>query len=298
MAQFHPEDRPDPSEQPIRARVPEHVTAGAFSTGVIVMTAQSEFILDFVQNLGRPHQIIARVVMPHQVLPQFVDALQRNIELYKNRWGELPQTGMPKPAPPSTASGSMAASRKDSGYESGTGQDSGVQESMAAKSADGTAALAGGGSSGGSGVSGGGGSSSGSGSHAEQPPSQSNPPQSNSNQSNSASGQPSGSVGRQASVQDIYDDLKIRDEFLSGAYANAVMIGHGPHEFSFDFITNFYPHSAVSSRVFLAAGQIPRLYESLKGTWEQLRSRMQQPPSPPTDWTPEPDNPPQDDSPF
>lgn len=82
-------------------------------------------------------------------------------------------------------------------------------------------------------------------------------------------------------MQDIYDDLKIRDEFLSGAYANAVMIGHGPHEFSFDFITNFYPHSAVSSRVFLAAGQIPRLFESLKGTWEQLRNRMQPPPDNP-----------------
>jgi hypothetical protein len=97
---------------------------------------------------------------------------------------------------------------------------------------------------------------------------------------------------RQASVQDIYDDLKIRDEILSGAYANAVMIGHGPHEFSFDFITNFYPHSAVSARVFLAAGQIPRLYESLKGTWEQLRARMQPPPDrpPPTSFSDE-DNP-------
>ena len=91
---------------------------------------------------------------------------------------------------------------------------------------------------------------------------------------------------RPASVQEIYDDLKVRDEFLSGAYANAVMIGHGPHEFSFDFITNFYPHSAVSSRVFLAAGQIPRLFESLKGTWEQLRSRMQPPPNNPNDDNP------------
>ena len=86
----HDADRPDPTEQPIRARVPDHVTSGAFSTGVIVMTAQTEFILDFVQNLGRPHQIVARVVMPHNVLPQLVDALQRNMELYRNRWGELP----------------------------------------------------------------------------------------------------------------------------------------------------------------------------------------------------------------
>ncbi|MBX3423065.1 MAG: DUF3467 domain-containing protein [Pirellulaceae bacterium] len=93
---------------------------------------------------------------------------------------------------------------------------------------------------------------------------------------------------RHPSAEEIYDDLKVRDELLSGVYANAVMIGHGPHEFSFDFITNFYPHSAVSARVFLAAGQIPRLYDSLKGTWEQLRARLQPPPppppSPPLDW--------------
>ncbi len=87
---FPDDDRPDPVEQPIRARVPEHVARGAFSTGVIVMTAQTEIILDFIQNLGRPHQIVARVVMPHSVLPQLVDALQRNMELYRNRWGELP----------------------------------------------------------------------------------------------------------------------------------------------------------------------------------------------------------------
>jgi len=56
------------------------------------------------------------------------------------------------------------------------------------------------------------------------------------------------------------------------------MIGHGPHEFSFDFITNFYPQSAVSARVFLAAGQVARLAESLRGAWDQIRHRLQPPP--------------------
>ena len=120
--------------------------------------------------------------------------------------------------------------------------------------------------------------------------------QSSSSPKPSNAGSHSNPTARQASVQEIYDDLKVRDEILSGAYANAVMIGHGPHEFSFDFITNFYPHSAVSARVFLAAGQIPRLFESLKGTWEQMRTRMQQPPpdrqppQPPTSFSDE-DNP-------
>ncbi len=86
-----PEDRPDPADQhAVRARVPDHVARGVFSTGVIVMTAPTEFVIDFIQNLGRPHQVVARVVMPHAVMPQFVDALLKNIELYRGRYGNLP----------------------------------------------------------------------------------------------------------------------------------------------------------------------------------------------------------------
>ena len=278
MAHYHPEDRPDPSEQPIRARVPDHVAAGAFSTGVIVMTAQTEFILDFVQNLGRPHQIISRVVMPHHVLPQLVDALQRNIELYKNRWGELPQTGMPKPP------GQEGDRPTGHAIDHGPAAAPQTPQEQLKPLAAGSSRAAGEPSSSGSPFGGGGTSAGGSGSPSayenrpagsdggqDQPPSGSKPGNSGSQPGNTP-------AARQASVQEIYDDLKVRDEILSGAYANAVMIGHGPHEFSFDFITNFYPNSAVSARVFLAAGQIPRLFESLKGTWEQMRARMQQPP--------------------
>ncbi|QDV27502.1 DUF3467 domain-containing protein [Aureliella helgolandensis] len=258
MNSFHPEDRPDPSEQPIRARVPEHISGGAFSTGVIVMTAQTEFILDFVQNLGRPHQIVARVVMPHNVLPQLVDALQRNIELYRGRWGELPQVVQAGIVP-----GQPQRSSSDDSGETHA-------EELAPPSAEPNSA-AGGAPAGGS---------SQLGNPTGNSTSESSPQSTSSNESASQPADdelrepPLGAGTRQTTAQEVYDDLKIRDEFLSGAYANAVMIGHGPHEFSFDFITNFYPHSAVSSRVFLAAGQVPRLYDSLKGTWEQLRRRL------------------------
>jgi Protein of unknown function (DUF3467) len=260
---FHPDDRPDPSEQPIRARVPEHVAGGCFSTGVIVMTAQTEFILDFVQNLGRPHQIVARVVMPHGVLPQLVDALGRNIQLYRGRWGELPspivpnQTLVQAPLPGGTAHQTANPVKPNvplGGVADTLGTNNpqgGIQPFPVAEGQQQP--------------------------HPEVHQS-STPPTPNPTQSHQAG---DSSQVRQASAQEIYDDLKIKDELLSGSYANAVMIGHGPHEFSFDFITNFYPHSAVSSRVFLAAGQIPRLYESLKGTWEQLRQRMQPPNNPP-----------------
>lgn len=261
MSNYHPEDRPDPAEQPIQARVPEHISRGAFSTGVIVMTAHTEFILDFVQNLGRPHQIVARVVMPHHVLPQFVDALHRNMELYRNRWGELPHTGKPIVNSPGEQAFPNAANHVDQPQAAQQAGGGGVPDT-------GGAGASGAGNSGagnsGAGNSGHGGSS---GTHGAGPAEGSNLP-------------PAGSGARQASAQEIYDDLKIRDELLSGAYANAVMIGHGPHEFSFDFISNFYPRSAVSARVFLAAGQVPRLYDSLRGTWDQLRNRPQPPTGP------------------
>ena len=249
------DDRPDPSEQPIRARVPEHVARGAFSTGVIVMTAQTEVILDFIQNLGRPHQIVARVVMPHSVLPQLVDALQRNMELYKNRWGELPYIPTLPPVQTTVAQHGSAAPAATPQL----GQSSSIATGQFIPPTE-------------SGAQGGGGASG----HPNQPGGQPNPPQPATNKPTGSGFQDTST--RRPSAQEIYDDLKIKDELLSGAYANAVMIGHGPHEFSFDFITNFFPNSAVSARVFLSSGQVPRFYDSLKGTWDQMRSRMQPPP--------------------
>ncbi len=64
-------------------------------------------------------------------------------------------------------------------------------------------------------------------------------------------------------VQDIYQDLRLPDEMLSGCYANTVMIGHSPSEFFFDFITRFYPTAAVSARVYLAASQVPQMLNAL-----------------------------------
>ena len=69
---------------------------------------------------------------------------------------------------------------------------------------------------------------------------------------------------------------------MSGNYANAVMIGHTATEFSFDFITTFFPRSAVAQRVFLAAPNARRLLESLVHSFQQFQQRLRNPPpSPP-----------------
>jgi hypothetical protein len=171
---------PNDSTPPVRARVPDHVADGCFSSGAIVMTGPSEFIVDFLQTIGRPHRVAKRVIVPHAVMPQFVDALQTNLQLYKNRFGDPPQPPAPNPPPE-----------------------------------------------------------------------------------------------RRPTPQEIYDDLKLPDDVLSGVYANGVMIGHGASEFGLDFMTSFFPQSAVSARIFLSAGQIPRLLESLRGAVQQLQQRQQ-----------------------
>ena len=184
--------------QHVTARVPDQVSRGAFSTGVIVMTGATEFILDFIQNIGGPPAVVSRVVMPHGTLPQFADALRKNLEMFTQRFGPPPV--LPKSPPPA----------------------------------------------------------------------------------------------KPQTAQEIYDELKIPDAMLSGAYSNGVMIGHTASEFKFDFLSNLFPHSAVSARVFLSSPQAPRLLESLDSTWVQfqqrLRQQQQQPPKnppPPTSWSSE-----------
>ncbi len=175
-----PPSSPEPNDQnpALRARVPDKVAEGCFSTGAIVMTGPNEFIVDFLQTIGRPHRIAARVVIPHPVMPQFIDALNTNLNLYRDRFGDP-----------------------------------------------------------------------------HVPP------------------QPPKPDARRPSPQEIYDDLKLPDEALSGVYANGVMIGHGATEFGLDFLTSFFPQSAVSARVFVSAGQIPRLLDSLRGAVKQLEQR-------------------------
>jgi hypothetical protein len=150
------------------------VGRGVFSTGMVVITTQTEFVLDFVLRMGRPHQVAARVVVPHAVMPRFIEALHQAIDNFKANIGPLPT--VPKPPDPP----------------------------------------------------------------------------------------------RKPTIHEIYDDLRLPDPVLSGAYANAVMIGHSASEFSFDFVTNFFPQSAVSCRVFVAAGQAARILESLNGSYVQF----------------------------
>lgn len=194
---------PDPADKPISdtvshapvsARVPERIARGVFCTGQIVLDGPKEFIIDFLQGLTRPHQVVARVVMTPQTVAELIPALQKNIDLYTRNFGPPP----PVPTPP-------------------------------------------------------------------QPPPDKRP-----------------------SLQEIYENFRIPDEVLSGVYANSVLIGHSPTEFYFDFITAFFPTSAVAARVFLPAPQAPRFLTTLTSSFERHRDRMQPKPPPPPEQEQEP----------
>ncbi len=79
---------------------------------------------------------------------------------------------------------------------------------------------------------------------------------------------------RRPTLQEIYDEFKLPEEQMSGNYANAVMVGHSASEFFFDFITNFYPTSAVSSRIFLSAPQMPRLLDAVTVAFGRFQARV------------------------
>jgi hypothetical protein len=83
------------SHSPVSARVPERVARGVMTTGVIVLDSPNEFVLDFLQGLSRPPQIVARVVLPPQVMFSFVASLKDNLGKFSERFG--PPAPLPKP---------------------------------------------------------------------------------------------------------------------------------------------------------------------------------------------------------
>jgi hypothetical protein len=172
----------------LSARVPEKVARGVFATGVLVLQGESEFVLDFVLRMNQPHQVGARVVLPMNLVPRFVEALKTNLDQYRQTFGAAPPP-LPMPPPP------------------------------------------------------------------PKPP----------------------------TIEDIYQDLKIADEVLAGAYANSVLVVHTAAEFCLEFIANFYPRAVIAARVFLSAPQVPVLLQTLTQSWQNFQAKVQQqrPPAPP-----------------
>lgn len=81
--------------QQISARVPEHVARGVFASGTLVLNGAHEFVIDFLQAVTRPHQVVVRVVLPPGVAANLVRVLRQTWENFTRRYGEPPE--QPKP---------------------------------------------------------------------------------------------------------------------------------------------------------------------------------------------------------
>ncbi len=89
-------------------------------------------------------------------------------------------------------------------------------------------------------------------------------------------------------IEEIYQDLRVPDEVLAGAYANSVLVVHKAADFCLEFISNFYPKAIIVARVFLSAPQVPLMLQTMTQSWQTYQAKMQPkpPPAPPAPPTP------------
>lgn len=84
---------------PFSARVPEKVARGVYSPTQVVIDGPREFVIDFMQGLTRPYQVVARVIMPPATFNEFINALQLNLDHYVKNFGNPPPLPMPPNQP-------------------------------------------------------------------------------------------------------------------------------------------------------------------------------------------------------
>lgn len=219
---------------PVSALVPEHLSRGVFSTGVIAITGNTEFVLDFVLNVGTPSTVVSRVVCTHAALSKIVAAIQRNVESFASRVGAaepIVRAQLLRRAPPLSAT--------EPGTEDGNSSDTiGTEQFVGA----------------------------------------SIPVPDGSTEHHSSSGESPeergcddlGSKTTKHNALDLYDDITVPDDVQVGAYANGLIIGHTDSEFKLDFVSNMFPKSVVTSRIFMSAPQLVKLLGTLERTVQQF----------------------------
>ena len=250
----HPDRGPtyhqEVQHHPATARVPEKVGLGVFSTGTIVMHGPHDFVIDFLQSLAMPRRVAARVILPPTVVPLFLAAMQDNFAKYTAAFGPLPRM----PQPPGRTAPQEGTARHDAPH---------APHDAPRGDGPGATPLS---DNPGPGGSGGGGTGGSAGQSEPTPFPLSHP----------SPGEAPPAPPPMPPISDVYDQLKLPDELLAGSYANSVVISHSPAEFCLDFITSFYPRSAVAARVYMACQHVVELYDSLGRSWEQYRQRHTQ----------------------
>jgi Protein of unknown function (DUF3467) len=82
----------------VSARVPEKVARGVFANSAFVIQGPTEFAIDFVLRMCKPHQIVARVFLPFHLVPQVIGTLKTSMDKHRQMHGGTPPSA-PTPAP-------------------------------------------------------------------------------------------------------------------------------------------------------------------------------------------------------
>ena len=67
--------------------MPEKVARGIFCTGQVILDSPKEFVIDFLQGLTRPYQVVSRVVLAPQTVVELTEALKQNVDNYTKSFG-------------------------------------------------------------------------------------------------------------------------------------------------------------------------------------------------------------------
>ena len=98
-----------PPAKQIQIKIDAALEGGVYSNSAAIMHSENEFILDFgVFVPGRPEiKIVSRVVTNPRAAKQLAIALQKNVQAYEKRFGEItpPQRGGPEAALPGFTGG-------------------------------------------------------------------------------------------------------------------------------------------------------------------------------------------------
>ena len=230
----NPENDASVTVRPVSALVPEQVSRGVFSTGVIVVTGNTEFVLDFVLVIGAPSTVVARVICTHEALRRMVAAIHRNVASFAARGDSVKREESADATP--TAGGTECHAEDGNFRDSiGTEQFVGVAipvpdgPTERISSADKFVAEG----------------------DSEAPVAKAN----------------------KQSPAELYDDISVPDDVQVGVYANGLIIGHTDSEFKLDFVANMFPKSVVTSRVFMSGPQLVRLLDTLERTLQQFDLR-------------------------
>ena len=216
---------------PVSALVPERVSRGVFSTGVIAITGNTEFVLDFVLIIGTPSTVVSRVICTHEALRKIVAAIRRNVEAFATRVGSAEpsvRAQLLRRAPPLTT----AESDAEDGNRS---EPIGTEQFVGA---------------------------------AIPVPADPTEQQSSSGELREESGL--GQKTNKRNALDLYDDIIVPDDVQVGVYANGLVIGHTDSEFKLDFVSNMFPKSVVTSRIFMSVPQLVKLLDTLERTLQQF----------------------------